>query len=85
MYIYTSKEMIQGLLTAPAQGAFFYDDQQAIRESTQDGFVYLGTPRTAGFSAIRMPTRAMSIGIVLDNGYVAWGDMMSVQYAAAGG
>lgn len=78
--------MIKNVISAPAVGAFFYDDQLAIRsDALASGFLYSGSPVTKGFSAIRMPAEAMSIGLVLDDSYVAWGDMMSVQYAGAGG
>jgi methylaspartate ammonia-lyase len=77
---------IAGVLTAPATGAFFYDDQLAIREgASQDGFLYRGAPRTDGFTAIRMPARALSIGLVLEDDHVVWGDMMGVQYSAGAG
>src|SRR5690554_1897639 len=78
--------MIESVLCAPAQGAFFYDDQRAIRQGAPlKGILYEGVPSTQGFDAIRMPARALSVGLVLPSGHVAWGDMMSVQYAAAGG
>jgi methylaspartate ammonia-lyase len=78
--------MVRGILAAPARGAFFNDDQKAIRDgSIRDGFRYIGAPKTQGFTEIRMPARAITVGLVLDDGFVAWGDMMSVQYAAAGG
>ena len=73
-------------LLAPAKGAFFYDDQAAIRSGAQhDGFDYSGTPVTAGFERIRQPSTALSIGLVLDDGAIAWGDMVSVQYSGAAG
>ena len=78
--------MITDILTAPTQGAFFYDDAQAIRAGAkQDGLRYAGQPLTLGFSEIRMPAAALGIGLLLDDGYVAWGDMMTVQYSAAAG
>lgn len=77
---------ISDVLLVPAQGAFFYDDQLAIREGVvSDGFSYKGRPRTLGFSSIRMPAGAVSIGLILSDGVIVWGDMMSVQYAGAGG
>jgi methylaspartate ammonia-lyase len=77
---------ITDILTAPGLGAFFYDDQRAIRAGAQqEGFSYLGVPQTEGFDAIRMPARSLGIGLLLEDGHVAWGDMMSVQYAGAGG
>lgn len=77
---------ISEVLLAPAQGAFFYDDQLAIREGVaSDGFTYAGKPRTPGFTAIRMPAEALSVGLKLSDGVIVWGDMMSVQYAGAAG
>lgn len=74
------------VLTADALGAYWHDDQAAIRAGAEhDGFTYAGRPRTPGFGAIRMPARALSVGIVLDDGHVAWGDLLTVQYAGAGG
>jgi len=80
------KLVISDVFLVPAQGAFFYDDQLAIREGVvSDGFVYQGSPRTPGFSTIRMPAEALSIGLLLSDGVIVWGDMMSVQYAGAAG
>lgn len=75
---------IINVLLAPAQGAFYYDDQAAIRSGARlDGFTYVGDSVTPGFDSIRMPARALGIGLQLDDGAVVWGDMMSVQYAGA--
>lgn len=77
---------VSDVLLVPAQGAFFYDDQLAIREGVvSDGFAYKGNPRTPGFTSIRMPAGALSVGLVLSDGVIVWGDMMSVQYAGAAG
>ena len=74
------------LLTADALGAYWYDDQAAVRAgAVHDGFDYAGRPVTRGFDRIRMPARALSIGLLLDDGHVAWGDAMTVQYSGAGG
>ncbi|WP_018240774.1 methylaspartate ammonia-lyase [Ensifer sp. BR816] len=77
---------IKDVLLAPGNGAFFYDDQAAIRAgASQDGFVYLGEPVTPGFKSIRVPARSLSVGLVLADDTVVWGDMMGVQYSGAGG
>jgi len=77
---------ISRVLLAPGNGAFFYDDQAAIRSGVEkDGFRYLGTPHTPGFANVRVPAGSLGIGLVLSDGTVVWGDMMSVQYAGAGG
>lgn len=77
---------IKDVLLAPGSGAFFYDDQAAIRAgAAQDGFIYLGKPLTPGFTSIRVPASSLSIGLVLTDQTVVWGDMMNVQYSGAGG
>ena len=77
---------ITGLLTAPARGSFFYDDQAAIRNGARpDGATYLGSPKTPGFSAVRIPADCSSVGLVLSDGAVVWGDCASVQYSGASG
>lgn len=77
---------IKDVLLAPGNGAFFYDDQAAIRAgASQDGFVYVGQPATPAFQSIRVPANSLSIGLVLVDDTVVWGDMMSVQYSGAGG
>ncbi|MER8678261.1 methylaspartate ammonia-lyase [Mesorhizobium sp. M0037] len=77
---------IKDVLLAPGNGAFFYDDQAAIRSgATQDGFIYVGEPMTPGFTSLRAPASSLSIGLVLTDDTVVWGDMMGVQYSGAGG
>ncbi|MDX8437897.1 methylaspartate ammonia-lyase [Mesorhizobium abyssinicae] len=77
---------IKDVLLAPGSGAFFYDDQAAIRSGAmQDGFIYVGQPITPGFEFIRLPASSLSIGLVLADDSVVWGDMMGVQYSGAGG
>ncbi|ESX84851.1 methylaspartate ammonia-lyase [Mesorhizobium sp. LSHC412B00] len=77
---------IKDVLLAPGNGAFFYDDQAAIRAgASQDGFVYLGEPVTPNFESIRVPAFSLSVGLVLADDAVVWGDMMGVQYSGAGG
>ncbi|QQO13891.1 methylaspartate ammonia-lyase [Bradyrhizobium diazoefficiens] len=77
---------IRDVILAPGNGSFFYDDQAAIRAgAAHDGFRYLGAPLTSGFTTIRMPSRSLSIGLVLADDVIVWGDMMNVQYSGAGG
>ncbi|MER8615120.1 methylaspartate ammonia-lyase [Mesorhizobium sp. M1216] len=77
---------IKDVVLAPGNGAFFYDDQEAIRlGAIQDSFIYAGAPTTPGFEAIRIPASSLSVGLVLRDDTVVWGDMMNVQYSGAGG
>jgi methylaspartate ammonia-lyase len=78
--------LIRDVLLAEGFGAFYYDDQAAIAAGAEhDGFTYRGEPLTRGFDAVRMPARSLGIGLLLEDGGVAWGDMMTVQYSGAGG
>lgn len=77
---------IERVVIADAFGGFYNDDQLAIRAGARrDGFFYTGDPRTLGFRSIREPARALSIGLMLSDGYVAWGDAMTVQYSGVAG
>ncbi|MFD2768426.1 methylaspartate ammonia-lyase [Micromonospora eburnea] len=77
---------IVDLLCVPVLTAYFNDDQAAIRAGArQDGFCYVGRPVTAGFDRIREPGRAVSVLLMLDDGFVATGDCTSVQYAGVAG
>ncbi|CAH2405069.1 methylaspartate ammonia-lyase [Mesorhizobium escarrei] len=77
---------IKDVLLAAGNGAFFYDDQAAIGAGAiQDGFIYPGVPITPGFTSIRVPATSLSVGLVLTDDTVVWGDMMGVQYSGTGG
>jgi len=77
---------IDRVLCVPGEGGFFVDDQEAIRAgAVHDGFTYVGRPVTPGFAAIREPAPAVSVLLVLDDGYVATGDCVTVQYAGVTG
>jgi methylaspartate ammonia-lyase len=77
---------IVDVILAPALGAFYYDDQAAIRQGRgQDGLAYAGAPLTPGFAQVRMPAAALGVGLLLSDGQMAWGDMVSVQYSGAAG
>ncbi|SDY13071.1 methylaspartate ammonia-lyase [Modestobacter sp. DSM 44400] len=77
---------IAEVLPVPVRGGFFADDQAAIRAGAQhDGFGYVGSPLTPGFTAVRQPGEALSVVLVLDDGSVEFGDCAAVQYSGAGG
>ena len=74
------------LMAAPAAGAFFFDDQAAIKGGARhDGFAIVGQPVTPGFDAIRQPAEAVSVMLRLSDGHVAHGDCVAVQYSGVGG
>jgi methylaspartate ammonia-lyase len=77
---------IDAVLAVPVTGAYFADDQAAIKAGAlRDGLAYPGVPVTPGFDAIRAPAEAVSVLLVLSDGHVAHGDCVSVQYAGVGG
>ncbi len=74
------------VLFVAANSAFYFDDQQAIKEGAQQsGFLYQGQPKTDGFSTIRQPGECISILLMLENNQTAKGDCVAVQYSGAGG
>ncbi len=73
-------------LCTPGFTGFYFDDQKAIKEgATMDGFMYLGTPSTDKFTAIRQPGESLSIMLILEDESIAYGDAAAVQYSGAGG
>ena len=78
--------MITEVLAAPGVGAFFFDDQAAIKAGARhDGFAIVGEPVTPGYEAIRQPASAVSIMLRLSDGHIAHGDCVAVQYSGVGG
>ncbi|MES2951690.1 MAG: methylaspartate ammonia-lyase [Pseudomonadota bacterium] len=77
---------IQRALFVRGYSSFYFDDQKAIKEGAgQDGFVYVGTPVTPGFTAIRQAGECVSVLLQLEDGSIAVGDCAAVQYSGAGG
>ncbi|MDD4080602.1 MAG: methylaspartate ammonia-lyase [Eubacteriales bacterium] len=77
---------ITDVICAQGLTGFYFDDQRAIKAGArQDGALYVGAPKTPGFSRIRQAGEAIMVMIVLENGDVGWGDCAAVQYSGAGG
>jgi methylaspartate ammonia-lyase len=77
---------ISDIIAVPVWGGFFFDDQAAIKAGApRDGMAYLGAPVTPGYMAVREPAEAVSVLLILSDGYVARGDCAGVQYAGVGG
>jgi len=74
------------VLAIPGVGSFFFDDQAAIKAgAARDGATYTGAARTPGYCQVREPAQAVSVMLILSDGYVAQGDCASVQYSGVGG
>lgn len=77
---------IKKVLATEGLNGFYNDDKTAIRKGAKmDGFIYRGKPLTPGFKTIRMAGVSASIIFILEDGSNAFGDCISVQYAAGGG
>ncbi|RMN40302.1 methylaspartate ammonia-lyase [Pseudomonas syringae] len=81
-----SKITVLEVLASPGIGAFFFDDQAAIKAgAVRDGAAYIGQAITPGYRSVREPSESVSVMLVLSDGYVAIGDCASVQYSGVGG
>lgn len=77
---------IENVLASKGFSGFYYDDQVAIKtHAKHDGFAYSGKPITQGFRAIRIAGESISVILVLDEGRIAYGDCVAVQYSGAAG
>ena len=77
---------IRQVLAVPATGAGYYEDLAALQaEHVPLPQRFTAPPRTPGFRAVREVAEAVSVGLVLDSGQVAWGDCVAVSYSARSG
>jgi methylaspartate ammonia-lyase len=77
---------IDRVLAIPASGGYYTEDLAAL----QSGSIplperYTAAPMTDGFRAVREVAEAVSVGLVLDSGDVAWGDCVAVAYSGKAG
>ncbi len=72
---------ISKALVSRGLGGFYFDDYAAVKAGArQDGFMYPGRPMTEGHSRIRQAGETMSIMLILEDGTVAFGDAVAIQY-----
>ncbi len=77
---------IVDIICSEGKTGFYFDDQKAIKQGVKhDGMFYIGEAVTEGFDKIRIPGESISIMLILEDGQVAYGDCVAVQYSAAGG
>lgn len=77
---------IQDILVSPGLGGYYFDDLQSIKAGAKsDGFMYLGKPMTEGHTRVRQPGETMSIIFLLDDGQIAFGDCVAIQYSGVVG
>ena len=74
------------VLAVPAVGAGYYEDLAALQaEHVPLPQRFTAPPVTPGFRAVREVAEAVSVGLVLDTGQVAWGDCVAVSYSGKAG
>jgi len=77
---------ISEILTVPTSGAYYNEDLNALRKKTlPESERYTAAPITPGFQKVREPAEALSVGLVLDTGQVAWGDCTAVAFSGISG
>ena len=77
---------ITQVLAVPAVGAYYYEDLAALHAAPMPiEQRYTATPVTAGFGHVREVAQAVSVGLLLDSGDVAWGDCVAVVYSGKAG
>jgi methylaspartate ammonia-lyase len=77
---------ITNVVYSAGHSAYYFDDQAAIKSGArQDGFIYVGSVQTEGFSAIRQRGETICVLLHLENGTWVQGECAAVQYSGAGG
>ncbi|HEV59262.1 MAG TPA: hypothetical protein ENN87_17465, partial [Phycisphaerales bacterium] len=74
------------VLALPAVGAYYCEDLAALQSrSISLPERYTAVPVTPGFRRVRQVAEAVSVGLMLDDGRVAWGDCVAVAYSGKAG
>ena len=77
---------ITKVLTVPAVGAYYFEDLAALQSrSIPQKERYAAAPVTPGFRRVREVAEAVSVGLVLEDEQVAWGDCVAVAYSGKAG
>lgn len=77
---------IAHVMAVPVIGGYWVEDLTALQSrpiALPDR--YTAQPVTPGFDAVRQAAEGVSVGLVLDDGCVAWGDCVGVAYGAKSG
>ncbi|MGD8998001.1 MAG: hypothetical protein PVH80_07815, partial [Anaerolineae bacterium] len=74
------------VLAVPAVGAHYYTDLAALQDSPIPlSDPYTANPVSPGFRRVREVAEAVSVGLVLTDKRVAWGDCVGVAYSGKAG
>lgn len=74
------------LFAVPAAGGYYCEDLAALQSNPMPVAERYAAPGvTPGFRAVREVAEAVSVGLALDDGRVAWGDCVAVAYSGKAG
>lgn len=74
------------ILALPAMGGYYYEDLDALQQASLPLEKRYTAPAVApGFQQVREVAEAVSVGLVLDDGRIAWGDCVGVAYSGKAG
>ena len=74
------------VLAVPAVGGYYWDDLAALQARPMPLAERYTTPGISpGFQRVRQVAQAISLGLVLDDGGVAWGDCVAVEFSGKAG
>lgn len=77
---------ITRVLAVPATGAYYYEDLSALQAaSIPPAERHTADAATEGFAVVREVAEAVSVGLVLDDERVVWGDCVAVAYSGKAG
>jgi methylaspartate ammonia-lyase len=77
---------IENILTVPAIGGYYTEDLAALQANPMAvSERYTAEPVSEGFRRVREVAEAVSVGLALDSGQVAWGDCVAVAYSGKAG
>jgi methylaspartate ammonia-lyase len=77
---------IRDVLAVPATGAYYFDDLTALQVNPlSPAERYTAKPATPGFVRVREVAEALSVGLILEDGQVAWGDCVAVEFSGKAG
>lgn len=77
---------ITGIIAVPTAGAYYFDDLAALQSQPLSiAERYRAEPLTPGFQKVREPAEAVSLGLVLDDERIAWGECVSVEFGGQAG
>lgn len=77
---------IKNVIAVPVSGSYYCEDVSALQDSPLPlADRYFAPAKHPSFKFLREPGEAVSVGVVLENGVVAWGDCVGVAYGGKAG